>query len=267
MKRNKHLPVLGAAAAAAAVILLFLILWLPPSPQPEPVERHPGARRGEVTYAPADALLPAGSPQPGDKAAVHRFGVPNEWFVAGAMGETYPDTLSGEGFRAGEADVYLGQSPPDGPYLPHYVVGRAYPGWDTSLLPDDAEVVSATLVLELPASGGREESLEIVIYRGMWNPPIDLGDWRLPASHEMGRWQLPPSRVEERQSVDAGQDLALYAPEPARTMRVTLDPTIIRTTGVTRLELRHAQEGSLPSTASVVLLGRAMISLEVEYRP
>ena len=73
--------------------------------------------------------------------------------------------------------------------------------------------------------------------------------------------------MEERESLSAGQDVTLYAPEPARTVRVRLDPTIVKTTGVTRLELGHAGEGTLPTTASVILLGRTMISLEVEYQP
>lgn len=266
MRENKHLLVLGAAAAAVA-ILLFLILGRHPSPRPGPAEQPPGAGSGEVTDAPADDLFPAESTQPANTVAVHRFGVPDEWFVAGAMGKTYTDTLTGEAFRAGEGDVYLGQSPPDGPYLPWYVVGRTYPGWDTSTLPDDAEVLSATLVLELPAGGGREEPLEIAIYQGTWNPPLDLDDWQAPDGKEAGHWRLAPSRAEERESLSTAQDVTLYAPDPARTVRVRLDPTIVNIAGVTRLELRHAQEGMPPTAASVVLLGRTMISLEVEYRP
>lgn len=266
MKQHKHLPVLGAAVVAVA-ILLFLIFRLQPSPRPGPMEQPPGAGSGEVTHAPAGNLAPAENVQPANTVAVHRFGAPNEWFVAGAMGETYTDTLAGEGLRAGEADAYLGQSPPDGPYLKWYVVGRAYPGWDTSVLPDGAEVLSATLVLDLPAGGGREESLEITVYQGTWNPPLDLDDWQAPDGQEVGRWQLAPSRVEDRESLSTGQDVTLYAPEPARTVRVALDPAVVKTTGVTRLELRHAGEGTPPTAASVVLLARTMISLEVEYRP
>jgi len=266
MKQSKHLPVLGAGAAAVT-ILLFLILRPQPSARPGPVEQPAGAGSGEVTDAPANILFPAESVQPANTVAVHPFGAPDEWFVAGAMGETYTDTLAGEGFRVGEADVYLGQSPPDGPYLRWYVVGRAYPGWDTSVLPEGAEVLSATLVLELPAGGGREEPLEITVYQGTWSPPIELDDWRSSGGQEVGCWQLAPSRMEERESLSAGQGVTLYAPEPARTVRVALDPTIVKTTGATRLELRHAQEGTPPTAASVILLARTMISLEVEYRP
>jgi hypothetical protein len=114
MKQNKHMPVLGAAAAAVA-ILLFLILQPHPSARPGPGEQPPGVGRGEVTDARADATGLAESAQPANRVAVHRFGAPVEWFVAGAMGETYTETLSGAGFRTGEGDVYLGQSPPDGP--------------------------------------------------------------------------------------------------------------------------------------------------------
>lgn len=266
MKQNKHLPVLGAAATAVA-ILLFLILQPQPSARSGPGEQPPGAGRGEGTNAPADALFPAENAQPANRVAVHRFGAPDEWLVAGAMGETYTDTLTGEAFRAGEGDVYLGQSPPDGPYLPWYVVGRTYPGWDTSVLPDGGKVLSATLVLALPAGGGREEPLEITVYQGTWNPPIELADWRSPNGKEVGHWQLAPSRMEGRESLSTGQDVTLYAPEPARTVRVRLDPTVVNTSGVTRLELRHAGEGTPPAVASVILLAQTMISLEVEYRP
>ncbi len=265
MNLKKHMPALLTAAAAIS-ILLTMIFWPRSSSPLGPGGQDPTAGSGGAIHLPTDAVSVAtASPEQG--CQVHRFGTPDEWFVAGAMGETYTDTLTGEDFRAGEGDVYLGQSPPDGPYLPWYVVGRAYPGWDTSVLPDGAEVLSATLVLELPAGGGREETLEIAIFQETWSPPLDLDDWQAPDGKEVGRWQLAPSRAEERESLSAGQDVTLYAPEPARTVRVKLDPTIVNTTGATRLELRHAGEGTAPEVASVVLLGRTMISLEVEYRP
>ena len=158
MKQNKYLPVLGAAVAAV-VILLLMIFW-PRSPSQPELRQVPAGESDEAAHRPADTQLPAGVTQSEEPVAVHHFAAPDVWFVAGAMGETYTDTLSGEGFRTGEADVYLGQSPPDGPYLKWYVVGRAYPGWDTSILADDIKVLSATLVLELPANGGRSEPLE-----------------------------------------------------------------------------------------------------------
>lgn len=265
MNLKKHLPALLAAVAAIA-ILLMMILW-PRSSSPSGLggqDAAPGSQR--ESHLPTDAVS-AATASPEKVRQVRRFGTPDEWFVAGAMGETYTDTLTGEDFRAGEADVYLGQSPPDGPYLPWYAIGRAYSGWDTSALPDDVEVLSATLILDLPAGGGREEPLEIAIYQGAWNPPLDLDDWQSPDDKEVGRWQLVPSRVEDRESLSTAQDVTLYAPEPAHTVRVTLDPTAINASGVTRLELRHAQEGTSPTVASVILLGRTMISLEVEYRP
>ena len=265
MKQNKYLPVLGAAVAAV-VILLLMIFW-PRSPSQPELRQVPAGESDEAAHRPADTQLPAGVTQSEEPVAVHHFAAPDVWFVAGAMGETYTDTLSGEGFRTGEADVYLGQSPPDGPYLKWYVVGRAYPSWDTSILPDGAEVLSATLVLELPDNGGREESLESAIYRGMWSPPIELDDWLSPDGKEVGRGQLSASRVQEREVVNAGQNVTLYAPEPAQTVRVALDPPAIDAQGITRLELRHAREGTPPTAAGVLLLGRSMISLEVEYRP
>jgi hypothetical protein len=187
--------------------------------------------------------------------------------VAGAKGETYEEALFGEGLRTGDGDVYLGQSPPDGPYLPMYVVGRAYVSWDTSALPVGAEILSATLVVNLPAGGGREKPFDVGVYRGTWTPPLDLNAWQSPGGKMVGCWQLPASRVEEREQVSTGQGLVLYAPEPARTVWVALDPAVVNTAGVTRLELRHAAEGTSPTTADLILLGRAMITLEVTYRP
>ena len=265
MKANKYLPVVGAAAAAIAILLL-MILWPHSASRPE-FGLVPVGERGEAARTPAEALPVAEMTQAAESVTVHRFGPPDEWFVAGALGRTYTETLAGVGLRIGETSVYLGQSPPDGPYLPDYVVGRAYPGWDTSLLPDDAEVLSATLVLELPAGGGREAAFNVTIYRGAWMPPLDLEDWNSPGQEGVGRWHLLASRVEERETVHTGQGLTLYAPEPARTVRVPLDPAVIEAAGITRLELRHAGERFPPTTPGIVSLGRSQITLEVEYRP
>ena len=130
-----------------------------------------------------------------------------------------------------------------------------------------AEVLSATLILELPASGGREEPLEFAVYRGAWSLPIGLDDWVSPGSQVVGRWQLPASRIGERETVHTGQGLALHAPEPAHTVRVPLDPAVVQVGGITRLELRHAEEGFPPTTSGVVSLGRSQVTLEVKYRP
>lgn len=265
MKANKTLPVVGAAAAAIAILLL-MILWPRSASRPESGQ-VPAGERGEVSLTPADASLRAEMTPAAESVTVHDFGPPDEWFVAGALGQTYTETLAGVGLRVGETSVYLGQSPPDGPYLPEYVVGRAYPAWDTSLLPDDAEVLSATLVLELPAGGGREAAFDVTIYRGAWTPPLDLEDWSAPGQEAVGRWRLPASRITERETVNTGQGLTLYAPEPARTVRVPLDPAAVEVAGITRLELRHAGEGVPPMIPGTVSLGRSQITLEVEVRP
>jgi hypothetical protein len=265
MKANKYLPVVGAAAAAIAILLL-MILWSRSASRPESGQ-VPAGERGGASRAPADASLPAEMTPAAESVTVHDFGLPDEWFVAGALGQTYTETLTGVGLRVGETSVYLGQSPPDGPYLPEYVVGRAYPAWDTSLLPDDAKVLSATLILELPAGGGREAAFDVTIYRDTWTPPFDLEDWSAPGQEAAGCWHLPASRITERETVNTGQGLTLYVPEPARTVRVPLDPTVVEVAGITRLELRHAGEGVPPSTAEIVSLGRSQITLEVEVRP
>ena len=238
-----------APATVVLAILLLLAGWLALQPS--------GNHEGQAS----------GAARPVEEPRVHRFGPPDEWFVAGAMAKTYADTLSGVDLRTGETSVYVGRSPPSGPYLVWYVVGRAYPSWDTSVLPDDAEVLSATLVLELPAGGGREIALEIAVYQGTWTPPIGLEDWLSPGDEDVGRWRLPASRVEEREKVHTGQGITLYAPEPARTVRVALDPGVVEVDGITRLELRHAGEGAPPNTAGLVSLGPSQITLEVEYRP
>ena len=259
-RRNVAVPL---ALGLSLLLLLVLSTLLRPGAEDRP---------GEDTS-------PLGMAGPGGDYIL-QFGPPDEWFVAGAKGKTYPETLAGEGLRTGSEDVYLGQSPPDGPYLPSYVIGRAYVGWDTSTLPDGAEILSATLVLELPAGGGRETPLEVTVCHGTWTPPIGLDDWqpaslrpwRVPArgspgGEAVGRWHLPASRAEEREQLHTGQGLTLHAPEPARTMRVALDPAVVDLTGVTRLELRHAGEGTPPTTTDLVLLGRTMITLEVKVRP
>jgi hypothetical protein len=205
--------------------------------------------------------------QPAESLGRQDFGFPDQWYVAGAVGQTYTETLSGAGLRSGEMNVLLGQSPPDGPYVTWYAVGRVYAGWDTSILPDGAEVLSATLILELPAGGGREEPLEFAVYQGAWSPPIGLDDWVSPGSQVVGRWQLPASRIGERETVHTGQGLTLYAPEPAHMVRVPLDPAVVQVGGITRLELRHAEEGFPPTTSGVVSLGRSQVTLEVKYRP
>lgn len=246
---NKRILVVPIVLGLA--LLLLWVLW--PSVRPiveDQTQEH---------VSPLDIVGPSGE-------RLLQFGPPDEWLVAGTKAETYEEALCGAGLRAGEGDVYLGQSPPDGPYLPSYVVGRAYVGWDTSALPDDATILSATLVVDLPAGGGREAPFDIAVYRGTWTLPLDLQD-RQSTGEAVGRWRLSASRAEEREMVSAGQGLVLYAPEPARTARVTLDPAVVNTAGVTRLELRHAGEGASPTNADLILLARSMLALEVEYRP
>ena len=201
MKQHKPLLILGAALAAVALLLLLILASRPALP--------PAAGGTPAAGSGAEAIIS------------QRFGPPDEWFVAGALGATYTETLAGEGLRVGEGDVYLGQSPPDGPYLPWYAIGRAYPAWDTSALPDGAEVLSASLVLSLPVQGGRAEAMEIGIYRGDWTPPPNLDNWLSPAAEQVGRWTLPAVHLEKQ--VDNGQGQPLYALEPARTVRLALD--------------------------------------------
>ena len=262
---KKHMAV-WAAAAVAIAILLLAILWSHSSARPD-LGSNPGTENGGVARSTVD-VLSAGSAQLMERTTVHRFGPPDEWYAAGAKGETYTAAVVGDGFRIdATTDAFLGQSPPDGPYLPSYKIGRAYLGWDTTELPDDAEVLSATLILNLPAGGGREEAFDVVVYRGDWTPPISLKNWQSPGGQTVGRWHLSSSRIEEREIMHTDQGVTLYAPEPARTVRISLDLAAIEVAGVTRLELRQAGEGSLPVAPESVSLGRSQITLEVKYRP
>jgi hypothetical protein len=256
MTQNKQKLV--AAAVGALITLLLLVRW--------PGLRVPsgGQMIDNADHAPAETYPPGAVHE---QRPAHDFGLPDEWFVAGAVGQTYTETLSGADLRIGETSVLLGQSPPDGPYVTVYAIGRAYAGWNTSILPDDANVLSATLSLELPAGGGWEEPLDIVIYQGTWTPTIDLDAWLSPCSQAVGYWHLSASQAEEREKVRTGQGITLYAPEPARTARVPLDPAVVEVDGVTRVELRHAGEGVPPTLAEVVTLERSLITLEVVYQP
>lgn len=253
--KQRHIPVLASAAVAVALLLL-LIFWS--SPAPEEPEATAGAviKAGEVAYEAESA------------ATVRRFKAPDEWYAAGAKGESYAGALAGDGWRADTTTgALLGQSPPDGPYLPDYVLGRAYLGWDTSGLPDDAKVLSATLVLNLPAESGRTTAFTIVVCRGGWTPPIDREAWNAPCGEVVGRWRLSASRIEEREEIHTDGSTALYALVPLRTVRLSLDPDVIQAGGVTRLELRHAGEGIPPVAAEIVPLDPSNAKLEVEYRP
>ena len=259
MKEHKRLLMLGAAAAAA-ILLLLAVLWSHPVSRPE-------LGQGFTEDDGDPALSLTGATPSANSVTLRRLGPPEEWSVAGAMAETYAEALAGTGLRTGEGSVYLGQSPPEGPYLPYYAVGRAYAGWDTSLLPDGAEVVSATLVLELPAGGGRGTAFDVAVYSGVWTTPLDVMDWAAPGRQEIGCWRLPAGQIEEQTAVHTAESLTLYAPESARTMRISLDPAAVDVGGITRLELRHADEGNPPVTPEIVSLGRSQITLEVEYRP
>jgi len=253
---KQRLVLVLASAAAAVALLLPLILWSSPAPK-EP-EATPGAsvEAGEVVHKAASA------------ATVRCFEAADEWYAAGAKGESYAGALAGDGWRADTTTgALLGQSPPDGPYLPDYVLGRAYLGWDTSGLPDDAKVLSATLVLNLPAESGRTTAFPIVVCRGGWTPPIDREAWNAPCAEVVGRWRLPTSRIEEREEIYTDGSISLYALMPPRTVRISLDPSVIQAEGGTRLELRHAGEGVFPVAAEIVPLDRSNVKLEVEYRP
>jgi hypothetical protein len=252
--KQSHIPVLVSAAAAVALLLL-LIFWS--SPAMEEADVRPGAvtEAGEVAHEAASAVT------------VLRFEAPDEWYAAGAKGESYAGALAGDEWRADTTTgALLGQSPPDGPYLPDYVVGRAYLGWDTSGLPEDAEVLSATLVLDLPAEGGRAAAFTVVVCRGDWTPPIDREAWNAPCGEVVGHWRLPASPVEAREMIHMDGDILLYALEPPRTVRISLDPGVIQAGSVTRLELRHAGEGVSPLAAEIVPLDPSHVRLEVEYR-
>jgi len=195
-----------------------------------------------------EAPTPTPTPVPTTTTTMVTFTIPYSQGLAIGGGSVNPDywqALAGsdlEGrFRDGEG-VSLGQSPPNGPYLPNYRIGRAYMGWDTSELPDDAEVLSATLILEV-ACNPPETAFGVTVYRGVWMPPLDEDAWCAMGREPVGAWDTADYPCAGH--VGSGQ------------VPIDLSPTAINKNGLTLLEMRSHREGTPPVTFEQVQMIRS----------
>ncbi len=165
-------------------------------------------------------------------------------FGGGSLHPDYGQALIGADLRFGDDDVYLGQAPPDGPYLPWYVVGRVYAGWDTSTLPDDVEILSAMLALDVGCNPPTT-TFGTTVYRGLWTPPLDEVAWQALGHEDVGTWHTADYPCS-----------GCPAPEPCLVW-IDLDPAAVNRQGLTLLEMRSDREGTPPTTPEQVLVNRS----------
>ena len=192
--------------------------------------------------------VPTPTPVPTATTTTVTFTIPYGEGLAIGGGSVNPDywqALAGsdlEGrFRDGEG-VTLGQSPPNGPYLPNYKIGRAYMGWDTSELPDGAKVLSVTLVLEV-ACNPPETAFGVTVYRGVWAPPLNEDAWHAMGSEPVGAWDT--AHYPCTGHVGSGQ------------VSINLSPIAINRSGLSLLEMRSGREGTPPVTPEQVQVNRS----------
>jgi uncharacterized repeat protein (TIGR01451 family) len=165
-------------------------------------------------------------------------------FGGGSLHSDYGQALAGVDLRFGDDDVYLGQAPPSGPYLPWYVLGRAYGGWDTAALPDRAAILSATLVLDVGCNPPTT-TFRTMVYQSLWTPPLAEDAWYAMGHEAVGAW-----------------DTADYpcdgCPAPHSCLvRIEIEPNAVNRTGLTLLEMRSDREGAPPTAPEQVLLNRS----------
>jgi hypothetical protein len=173
-------------------------------------------------------------------------------FGGGSLDPDYGQALAGSNLNFGDGGVYLGQVPPMGPYQPWYAIGRAYGGWDTSALPDEAEILSAVLVLEV-ACNPPTTTFGTTVYQGAWTPPLDENAWYTPGNQPVGAWDTADFPCTGH--VGSGQ------------VRIDLDPSVVDRVGLTLLEIRSDREGTPPMSPEQVLVNRspAFPALVVTY--
>jgi len=195
-----------------------------------------------------EAPGPTPTPVPTPTTTTMTFTIPYSQGLAIGGGSVNPDywqALAGsdlEGrFRDGEG-VSLGQAPPNGPYLPNYKIARAYMGWDTAGLPDDAEVLSATLILDV-ACNPPETAFGVTVYRGVWTPPLNEGAWYAMGSEPVGDWDT--ANYPCTGHVGSGR------------VPIDLSPGAINRSGLTLLEVRSDREGAPPVTPEQVQMNRS----------
>lgn len=202
---------------------------------------------------------PTPTPVPTSTVTTVTFTIPYGEGLAiggGSMNPDYWQALAGFDlagrFRDGDG-VTLGQSPPDGPYMPDYVIGRAYMGWDTWTLPGAAEVLSATLILQVTCNPP-ETAFGVTVYRGVWTPPLDEGAWYAMGSQPAGVWDTA--------------DYPCMGQWGQGLVYIRIDPSVVNLGGRTLMEMRSDGEGTPPLTVEQVLVNRSPTfpALVVTYR-
>jgi uncharacterized repeat protein (TIGR01451 family) len=192
-----------------------------------------------------EAPTPTPTPVPTPTTTTMTFTIPygqGLGFGGGSLDPDYGQALAGSDLNFGDGGVYLGQVPPMGPYQPWYAIGRAYGGWDTSALPDEAEILSAVLVLEV-ACNPPTTTFGTTVYQGAWTPPLDENAWYTPGDRPVGAWDTADYPCTGH--VGSGQ------------VRINLDPGVVDLDGLTLLEIRSDQEGTPPVSPEQVLVNRS----------
>lgn len=201
---------------------------------------------------------PTPTPTPPPTLTTMTFTIPYGQGLGSGGGSLDPDywqALAGSDLRFGDGDVYLGQSPPDGPYIPWYVIGRAYAGYDTASLPDDMTILSATLVLDVGCNPPTM-NFGTTVYRGVWTPPLGEDDWDAVGDQVAGAWHTADYPCS-----------ACPSPFPC-LVRIEIDPAAVNREGLTLLEMRSDQEGTPPTVPEQVLINRSadFPALVIAYR-
>jgi hypothetical protein len=205
-----------------------------------------------------EAPDPTPTPVPTPTTTTMTFTIPYGQGLGFGGGSLHPDygrALAGADLRFGDDDVYLGQAPPSGPYLPWYAIGRAYVGWDTAALPDDAEILSATLVLDVGCNPPTT-TFGMTVYRGLWTPPLAEDAWYAPGHEVAGTWHTADYPCS-----------GCPSPTPC-LVRVEIHSDMVNRAGPTLLELRNDREGTPPTSPEQVLLNRSadFPALVITYR-
>ena len=192
-----------------------------------------------------EAPPPTPSPVPTATTTTMTFTIPygeGLGFGGGSLDPDYRQALAGSKLNFGDGGIYLGQAPPMGPYQPWFVIGRAYGGWDTSALPDDAEVLSASLVLEVSCNPPTT-TFGTTVYQGVWTPPLSEEAWYAMGNQPAGAWDS--ANYPCTGHVGLGQ------------VRIELDPAVVNREGLTLLEIRSDREGTPPTAPEQVSVNRS----------
>jgi uncharacterized repeat protein (TIGR01451 family) len=191
-----------------------------------------------------EAPTPTPTPVPTTTTTTVTFTIPSGGglgFAGGAVDEDYWQALNGSNLNFGDGGVYLGQSPPNGPFMPWYAIGRAYAAWDTSILPESAQVLSAALVLEVTCDPP-DTPFGMTVYQGIWIPPLNEQAWFAMSDQPVGAWNTANYPC-------SGQSLG--------QVQIDLAPAVINRTGLTLLEIRSDREGTPPTAYEAVNVTRS----------